>query len=66
MMLIGALTFLMVGGVMGFALCALFAGTALSRSHSELEGVKAQVEILKSLLEEGKSSFQEFRPVPSP
>jgi hypothetical protein len=66
MMVIGALSFLMLGGVMGFALCAIFAGTALSRSHSELEGVRVQVEILKTLLEEGKPSFSEFKPLPAP
>lgn len=65
MLLILASGFLMVGGVLGFGLCALFAGTALSRSHSELESAKAQVEILKTLLEEGKASFQEFAPAPS-
>lgn len=66
MVLILAAGFLMVGGVLGFALCALFAGTALSHSNSELESAKAQVEILKTLLEEGKSTFKEFAPAPSP
>ena len=66
MLLILASGFLMVGGVLGFGLCALFAGTALSRSNSELESAKAQVEILKTLLEEGKTSFQELSPVPTP
>ncbi len=66
MVLILAAGFLMVGGVLGFALCALFAGTALSHSNSELESAKAQVEILKTLLEEGKSTFKELAPAPSP
>jgi hypothetical protein len=66
MVLILAAGFLMVGGVLGFGLCALFAGTALSHSNSELESAKAQVEILKTLLEEGKSTFQEFAHAPSP
>ena len=66
MLLILASGFLMVGGVLGFGLCALFAGTALSHSNSELESAKAQVEILKALLEEGKASFQELARVPSP
>ena len=66
MLLILASGFLMVGGVLGFGLCALFAGTALSRSQTELESAKAQVEILKTLLEEGKTTFQEFAPAPSP
>lgn len=65
MLLILAMGFLMVGGVMGFGLCALFAGSALSHSQSELESAKAQVEILKTLLEEGRASFQELSPLPS-
>jgi hypothetical protein len=66
MLLILASAFLMVGGVLGFGLCALFAGTALSQSNSELESAKAQVEILKALLEEGKATFKDFAPAPSP
>ena len=66
MVLILASGFLMVGGVLGFGLCALFAGSALSRSHSELESARAQVEILRTLLEEGKSSFKELAPAPTP
>jgi hypothetical protein len=66
MLLILASGFLMVGGVLGFALCALFAGSALSRTSSELESAKAQVEILRALLEEGKSTFHELSPAPTP
>lgn len=66
MLFILASGFLMLGGVLGFALCALLAGTALSQTHSELESAQAQVEILKTLLEEGKPSLQEFAPAPTP
>ncbi|MNR85284.1 hypothetical protein D3C72_161090 [compost metagenome] len=66
MVLILASGFLMVGGMLGFALCALFAGSALSQTNSELESAKAQVEILRTLLEEGKSSFQGLAPAPTP
>lgn len=60
MLLILAAGFLMVGGVMGFGLCALFAGTALSQCQSELESAQAQVEILKALLEEGKGPYSDL------
>lgn len=60
MLLILASGFLMVGGVLGFGLCALFAGTALSQSQSELERALAQVEILQTLLEERKSPLPDL------
>lgn len=60
MLLILASGFLMVGGVLGFGLCALFAGTALSQSQSELERALAQVEILQTLIEERKTPLTDL------